>query len=99
MRRFRRVHRNPPLSIIMANPPLRMGVTLRKVLSAGRVTVHGVISERAEAITYKHVLNGKMYKHDFETPVSLIAAEIGGKRVVIVAGEHDDVWDDYPDEP
>lgn len=89
---------NPPLALFMGNPPSMRVRVKDDALSGSRVVTKGVISNEAHAISYRHADNGQLYKHDFETPVSLIAAEMGGKRVVIIVGSNDDIWDDYPDE-
>ena len=90
--------RNPPLALFMGNPPMRTKGGFRGGDVPRQVQVSGVISGEAHSIAYKHVHNGKLYKHDFETPVSLLAATMGGKRVVIIVGDDADIWDDYPDE-
>lgn len=91
----RKPKNNPPLAMFMANPPMRHR-SKDSALSGARVVTKGTISEEAHSIKYRHAENGALYEHKFEHPVSLIAAEMGGKRVVIVVGSKDDIWDDYP---
>jgi len=94
--RASRFRPNPTLAIF-GNPPIRHRAR-SGFADKGRFTNMGTLSEEAHSISYRHQQNGQLYKHDFETPVSLIAATMGGKRVVIIVGMDDDIWDDYPDE-
>lgn len=90
---------NPTLAIF-GNPPSKK-MHRRTVGSGHDITIKltGAISHKAHSIAYEHVHNGKLYKHDFETNVSLLTGQtVDGKRVVIIVGD-DDVYDDYPDEP
>lgn len=84
-------HRNGAL-MIYGNPPRRK----RLVLDGEPFTADGEISREAHAILYRHIDDGKPYKHDFETPVSLVAGEIAGQRVVvIVSPDGKPVWGNF----
>lgn len=86
--------RNPPL-ILLSNPPVRMH-RFAKGVAGHEVDVEGIISTEAHAILYRHFEDGKPYRHDFERPTTLIAADINGRKcVVIESPDGNPIWQDF----
>lgn len=86
----RGVHHNPPL-VVFGNPPHGRGTTQHNL----RVGLVDVMSHDIHSVAYTHVEDGKDYKHDFEHPTDLIAAEQSdGRRVLVIRSPSGrDVWD------
>lgn len=85
----RGIHRNPPL-VLFTNPPRTVG-------RPQRVQVMGCLSHDIHSVAYTHCEDGQSYKHDFEQPTDLLAAETeDGKRVLVIRNPHGlAVWGDY----
>ena len=84
--------RNPPL-ILLSNPPMKY---------RGSQSGHGplkfldLISDECHAILYRHIEDGKPYRHDFERPTQLVAVERNGKKDVLITSEDGaPIWQDF----
>ena len=89
----RGVHRNPPL-VFNGNPPMRvqsgMGIQLAPLVDVGE------ISHEAHAILYRHLDDGKTYRHDFERPTWLLAVKRAGQHEVLIASPRGDpIWQEF----
>lgn len=93
-------HRNPPHAhnpplVIFGNPP--MGKVRRGAhrFEAGKIV--GQLSDEAHAILYRHIEDGKPYRHDFETPVGIFAIERAGHRDILLttSPEFTPIWEDF----
>lgn len=89
-------HANPAM-VIYGNPPAQLtkaGRFSRDI--KGPMTLKGIISHEAHAILYRHVKDGKPYRHDFEHPTTLLAVERNGQNdVVITSPDGNPVWQDF----
>lgn len=84
-------HRNPPIVLAPGhNPPMNA----RRIPTGTRVA--GLISEEAHAILYRHVEDGKQYRHDFQHPTLLLALERGERKdVLITSPDGWPIWQDF----
>lgn len=56
----------------------------------------GEISREAHAILYRHVEDGKQYRHDFERPTSLVTLFDGDTNdVLITSPDGSPIWQDF----
>lgn len=86
------MHRNPPL-IVFGNPPLKVGAHPVR-FEGGKVV--GQLSAEAHAILYRHIEDGKPYRHDFETPVDIFAIERAGHRdILLTSPDGEPIWGDF----
>jgi len=84
--------RNPPL-ILLSNPPMRYKGSRS---GHGSLKFLDLISDEAHAILYRHIEDGKPYRHDFERPTQLVAIERNGKKDVLITSEDDSpIWQDF----
>lgn len=85
-------HKNPPL-VVFGNPP--MGVKPGPGFFRGGSVV-GQMSREVHAVLYRHLEDGKPYRHDFEHPTSMYAIERAGQRdVLITSPDGYAIWNDY----
>lgn len=79
------LHRNPPLGI-------RNHSRKRHYQS----TIVGELSREAHAILYRHVEDGKQYRHDFENPTSLLTLFDGQRNDVLITSPVGwPIWQDF----
>lgn len=84
--------RNPPL-ILLSNPPMRYGGSRG---GHGPLKFLDLISDECHAILYRHIEDGKPYRHDFERPTQLVAVERNGKKDVLITSEDGaPIWQDF----
>lgn len=59
----------------------------------------GAIAEDVEAIQYQHAKNGKLYEHEFNGDVNILAIMRHGKKeMLIVSTRGLPLWDSFPDD-
>lgn len=59
----------------------------------------GAIAEDVEAIQYQHAKNGKLYEHEFDGDVNILAVmRYGKKELLIVSTRGLPLWDKFPDD-
>lgn len=94
---------NPSL-VIFGNPPMRARLygAGRRMVKRWVVKPFGVVSSNVYEVAYRHAEDGKDYKHDFETPVGLIAATLENvhgtesARIVVLRSIDDlDLWQEF----
>lgn len=82
------IHVNPPLLVWGPNPPRR-----------GRWMPFwrdDLLSERAYALAYRHVEDGKDYKHDFASGVDVVTGDLGGTRAILLyRPDGKPLWKDF----
>jgi hypothetical protein len=84
--------RNPPL-ILLSNPPMPYKGSRS---GHGNLKFLDLISEECHAILYRHIEDGKPYRHDFERPTQLVAVERNGKKDVLITSEDNaPIWQDF----
>jgi hypothetical protein len=84
---LRGVHRNPPALAISRQE------TRRKHYQS---QVVGVLSRDAHAVLYKHIEDGRRYRHDFEHRTSLLTLFDGQKNdVLITSPDGFPIWQDF----
>lgn len=84
--------KNPPL-ILLSNPPMRYGGSRG---GHGPLKFLDLISDECHAILYRHIEDGKPYRHDFERPTQLVAVERNGKKDVLITSEDGaPIWQDF----
>ena len=88
-------HRNNPAQLVVyGNPPLLISRKYGDL--RGPIRLSGAISGEVHAILYKHIEDGKPYRHDFEHPTSMLAVERAGRKdVLITSPEGDPIWQDF----
>lgn len=77
------------------NPPMRRGrrIVEHSNYSAQRV---GLMSQEVHAVLYRHIEDGKQYRHDFEHETSLIALLHGeANDVLITSPDGFPIWQEF----
>jgi hypothetical protein len=78
-------HRNPPLTIHRHSRRRHY-----------QSTIVGELSHEAHAILYRHVEDGRQYRHDFVNPTSLLTLFDGERNdVLITSPDGWPIWQDF----
>lgn len=85
-------------SLVIFNPPSEHAVPLRvrRILGPGNKFV-GVVSVDVRDIGYRHVDDGKLYRHDFDPAVDMFAivGPDGGHCVLLMGSKGQSLWEEF----
>lgn len=80
----RAMHRNPP------------AITRAGQKRNYQSQVVGTLSREVHAVLYRHIEDGKQYRHDFERPTSMLTLFDGERNdVLITSPDGSPVWQDF----
>lgn len=77
------------------NPPMRRGRRMTPTHYSSQKV--GVMSNEVHAILYRHIEDGRQYRHNFENPTSMISLLRGDdtKDVLITSPDGFPIWQEF----
>ena len=84
-------------SLVVFNPPVGLvPFRVKRILGPGNKFV-GVVSVDVQDIGYRHVDDGKLYRHEFDeaTDMFAVVGPDGGHCILLVGSKGQSLWEEF----